>query len=61
MHWEAADIRSYDFTDNEIKKMLTFLNLFTYAGGQRNVSMVHTIANNAPHFHIQYGKGVTNV
>lgn len=52
--WRAVDIRSSDFTEQEIHKMLTFLNTFTYAGGQRPVAIYHMIAGNTFHFHTQY-------
>lgn len=54
MFWKAADIRSKDFSDAEIKRMLTFLNCFTYTSGQgKPVALYHTIAGNTFHFHIQ--------
>lgn len=54
MRWEAVDLRSNIYTETEIKKMLTFLNLFLYQGGQRNVAIYHTIAGNVAHFHLQF-------
>lgn len=53
MHWRAVDLRSSDFTDAEIKRMLTFLNAFRYMEG-RSVALYHTIAGNVAHFHVQY-------
>lgn len=54
MFWNAADIRSTDFNEPQIKRMLTFLNCFTYASGQgKPVSLYHCIAGNVFHFHIQ--------
>lgn len=54
MFWNACDIRSWTFTDKEKDKMLRFLNCFNYKSGQgRPVAIVHTIAGNVEHFHIQ--------
>lgn len=54
MFWKAVDIRSTDFTDAEKKRMLAFLNCFTYHSGQgRPVAICHMIAGNVEHFHIQ--------
>lgn len=54
MFWKACDIRSKDFTDAEIKKMLTFLNCFSYTSGQgKPVAIYHVIAGNTYHMHIQ--------
>jgi hypothetical protein len=50
--WLACDLRSSDFTDAEIRKMLTFLNMFTYVSG-KPVSFYHAIPGNAYHFHVQ--------
>jgi hypothetical protein len=53
-YWRAADIRSTDFTDAQIKKMLTFLNCFTYTSGQgKPVAIYHVINGNTFHTHIQ--------
>ena len=53
--WRAADFRVKDFTDKEQEKIKAFLNgFFTYASGQgRPVCIVHTIAGNVLHGHIQ--------
>lgn len=53
--WEAADIRSTDFTPEEIGRMVNFLNQFKFRNG-KNVGMYHQIAGGALHFHIQYAK-----
>jgi hypothetical protein len=52
LYWSAVDIRSKDFTDAEIKRMLDFLNCFKNNNG-RPVAIYHAIPNNALHFHIQ--------
>ena len=52
--WEAADLRSSIYTEREITRLLTFLNTFTYQGGQRKVAIYHAVAGNVNHFHIQY-------
>lgn len=56
LNWEGADVRSTDFTEREIEKMVTFLNLFSYVGGQRPVAIYHNVGNGV-HLHLQYGVG----
>lgn len=51
--WDAADLRSTIFTQGEINKLLTFLNCFSYVGGQRKVATYHLIAGNTWHLHCQ--------
>lgn len=53
MDWKAVDIRSSNFTDAEITKMLAFLNCFTNKNGKR-IALYHEIPGNVKHFHIQY-------
>lgn len=53
--WEGADVRSWDFDDDQIHKMLTFLNAFAFRNGKPS-ALYHTIPGNAPHFHIQIAK-----
>lgn len=55
MFWEAADIRSSDFTQTEIDRMVKFANEFTFRNGKQ-VALYHQVSGNAYHFHIQYGK-----
>lgn len=55
MFWEAADLRSTIFTDEEINRLLGFLNTFTFRNGKQ-VSICHAVAGGAMHFHIQYSK-----
>lgn len=55
LNWGAVDLRSSIYSDREIQRLLSFLNVFTYFGGQRKVALYHTIAGNTMHFHIQYG------
>lgn len=55
MTWHAADLRSSIYTEQEINKMLQFLNSFSYAGGQRKVALYHIIAGNSFHLHVQAG------
>lgn len=57
MRWEAFDLRDSIYSPREIERMLSFLNMFTYQGGQRAVAIRHTIAGNVSHFHVQAGKG----
>lgn len=52
MSWESVDIRSSDFTDAQIQRMLSFLNCFVNSNG-KSVAIYHRIAGNAFHFHIQ--------
>lgn len=52
--WEAFDFRTSIFTPREKERLLTFLNCFTYQGGQRKVFMIHTIAGNVEHAHVQF-------
>lgn len=54
MFWKAADLRAKDFTEAQIKKLLVFVNCFTYTSGQgRPVGIYHAITGNVHHFHIQ--------
>lgn len=53
--WNAVDLRSSVFNDAEIKRMLSFLNCFTYRAG-KPVAMYHAIAGNVFHYHIQFEK-----
>lgn len=53
MDWGAVDLRSSDFTQEEITKMLSFLNCFSRKDGKK-VAIYHTISGNVAHFHIQY-------
>lgn len=51
--WRAVDIRSKDFTEAQIKKMVSFLNHITVWGGKKNCAMYHAIAGGAYHIHLQ--------
>lgn len=51
-HWNAVDIRSSDFTSEEIKDMLQFLNTFKNSNG-KPVAIYHAISGNVNHFHVQ--------
>jgi hypothetical protein len=54
MFWQAADIRSTDFTDKQIEKILKLFNCFTYKSGQGKPSAIyHTISGNTFHLHLQ--------
>ncbi len=55
LRWEAVDLRSSIYSQDEIDRMLAFLNQFTYRNGKR-VGVFHLIAGGAPHLHIQYLK-----
>ena len=55
LRWEAIDFRSLDLTPEQIKKILTFCNIFTYRGGLP-VAIHHKIAGGAEHLHIQFSK-----
>lgn len=52
--WKAVDLRSKDFTDQEIKRIVAFCNQFKYQNGTRVTALYHTIAGNVNHLHIQY-------
>ena len=52
MTWEAADLRSTDFTAEEQKKMLVILNQLTFRNG-KSTAFIHQIDGNTTHFHIQ--------
>lgn len=56
--WEGADIRSTDFTQIEIDKILKFLNCFKFRN-EKSVGIYHQLRNGAPHFHIQFAKDGT--
>lgn len=53
MHNQAVDLRSSDFSNDQINKMLQFLNCFTVWGGKKKCALYHTVAGNVAHFHIQ--------
>lgn len=55
-NWLAADLRSSIYTDAEIQKFVTFLNMFTSFGGQRKTAVYHAIKGNTFHFHLQTHK-----
>jgi len=52
--WKAVDLRSSDFTEQEIKRIVGFCNQFKYQNGTRVTALYHTIAGNVNHLHIQY-------
>ena len=52
--WKAVDLRSSDFTETEIKRIVNFANQFKYKNGTRVTALYHTIAGNVNHLHIQY-------
>lgn len=54
MRWEALDLRSSLYTAREKERITQFLNCFSYQGGQRKVCIIHTIAGNVEHTHVQY-------
>ena len=54
--WCGADLRSSIYTQDEIKKLLSFLNHFTVFSGQRKCASYHAIAGNVHHFHVQCEK-----
>lgn len=51
--WLAADLRSSDFTQDQINRLLALANQFKW---QRTVAICHAIAGNVMHFHVQYGE-----
>lgn len=52
--FHAVDLRSSDFTDLQINRIVAFANQFTYEGGARKVALYHEISGNVKHLHIQY-------
>lgn len=53
--WQGADLRSSIFTEDEINKVLTYLNSrYKYKNGALPVAFYHKISGNAYHFHVQY-------
>jgi len=54
--WCGADLRSSIYTQDEIQKLLSFLNHFTVFSGQRKCASYHAIAGNVHHFHVQCEK-----
>lgn len=55
MSWEAVDLRSSTFTQEEIDRMLAFLNCFSFRNGKKT-AICHAVAGGAKHFHIQVAK-----
>lgn len=53
-HWLAADIRSSTFSDEELDKIRIFLNTFKYKDGSKPVCLIHAIAGNVKHVHVQF-------
>ena len=51
--YQAIDVRSSDYSDPQIQRMLGFLNCFVNSNGKA-VAIYHKIAGNAYHFHVQY-------
>lgn len=56
MNWEAADLRSFIYTEEEIAKITAFLNQLTFRNG-KETCVYHAVKNGAPHLHIQVAKG----
>lgn len=55
--WGAFDVRSSECTTQEKQSMVQFLQRFSYGDGSaRPVALLHTIAGNVEHFHVQRGK-----
>lgn len=53
--YEAVDLRSSVFTDQEIQKLLALFHVFTVYGGNKPAAIYHQIAGGVMHFHIQCG------
>lgn len=49
--WEAADIRSSIYTDDEIKRILGFINGSYKNSNGKPAAIYHMINGNVPHFH----------
>ena len=54
----GADIRSRNFNENEITKIMTFLNLITYQEGSRYQTAKYHDIGMGSHIHIQVRAGV---
>lgn len=53
--WEAADLRSIIYTDDQINKLVNYVNSrYKYHTGLHPVALYHKISGNAFHFHFQY-------
>lgn len=52
MVWNAVDLRSWIYTEEEIQKILNFLNCFTYRSPKKT-AVYHAVPGGAFHFHIQ--------
>lgn len=50
--WEAVDIRSAVYTDDEIKRILGFINGSYKNKNGKPAALYHMINGNVPHFHI---------
>jgi hypothetical protein len=53
MYWRAVDIRSFNFTQAEIARILALANCFRYVQG-KPVALCHSVTGNAMHLHFQY-------
>lgn len=54
LYWNACDLRSSDFTHEEIESMLKFLNNCGHDNKYSKTAIYHSIEGNVPHFHIQF-------
>jgi hypothetical protein len=53
--YQAADLRSSIYSQQEVDRIVAFANCFHFYGGQRKTALYHAIANGAPHFHVAGG------
>lgn len=55
MNWEAADLRSSTFSDEQLTKLKTWLNFLTFRNGKQTC-VVHAVPGGAFHVHCQVAK-----
>jgi uncharacterized protein YcbK (DUF882 family) len=50
--YEAVDLRSFIYTQNEIEAICSYLNAKYKNANKKPVALYHSIAGGAPHFHV---------
>ena len=54
--WQGVDLRTWTFTDKEIKEITDFANKKQKGNYYKWVAKAHTVGKNGKHFHFQYVK-----
>lgn len=53
MHWNAVDLRSTVYTEDEIRGIINYINAWYKNANGKPVVIYHVVPGNAYHFHIQ--------